>query len=204
MSLIAIAHLPASGGREIGKMVAHELHLPYIDQEIVQGVAHKLGISEALANSLDEKAERLVDQILTSLRHGLAFELPQMEPNEAMEVDLTEYQQATRDILTTVAASHHAVIAGHGANFFLRGRTCFYSVFVYGSLENRVERLMKREVINRAEALKRLHKSDHEKAFYIKSLYGANWSDPAYYQLVINTDYMSLGSAAHQIIELVR
>jgi len=202
MTIIAISHQIGSGGREIGKLVADKLGVSYIDREIVEGVAQRLGISEADATQMDEKAEHLADQIFAGFRLQVAGYAAQINPGDM--VDIPTYQEATQGVLATVASYPSVVIAGHGANFFLAKRTALFSVFIYAAAANRIERLKKRAIISQEEAAKELHVSDGERAHYIKTLYHANWRDPDHYHLLINTDKISLETAANLIIKVVK
>ncbi len=202
MTIIAISHQIGSCGREIGKLVADKLGVPYVDHEIVEGVAQRLGISEAEANQMDEKAEHLVDQILAGFRMQVAGYAAQI--NTDAIIDIPTYQEATQGVLATVASYPSVVIAGHGANYFLAKRPALFSVYIYAATVNRIERLKKRSVISQEEATKQVHISDGERAYYIKTLYHANWRDPDHYHLLINTDKIGPELAARLIIQAVK
>jgi cytidylate kinase len=200
MTIIAISHQLGSGGREIGQRVAHDLGWPYVDNEIVQGVANRLGISEATATAFDEKADHLIDQIFSAYRYDVPLDPTTLvqEP----DVDTLTYQQATQGVIETVAASGNVVIAGHGANFYLKDREDLLSIFVFAGPETRAKRLMERDKLNLAEAMKQLHHNDYERAHYIKSLYHADWCDRKFYDLLINTSHLSIETAACLIDQL--
>src|SRR3569623_446893 len=146
MPVITISHEIGSGGREIGQMVAKKLGLPFIDQEIVQGVANRLGISKKAAEELDERADHLIDRILASLSIEAAGIL--QDTDTSAVVSTSAYQRAAQGVLETVVAGGNGVIAGHGANFYLAGRPGFFSVFIYAPLEARVQKVMQRRSIN--------------------------------------------------------
>jgi cytidylate kinase len=197
MPLITISHQIGSGGREIGQKVATKLGVNYIDREIVQGVAQRLGITETDASDLDERADHLIDQIFSSLQYDMVGAMAQY--SEEKLVDRQTYLKATHAVLDSVAETGNAVIAGHGANFYLAGRANFLSVFIYAPHNIRIERLMKRENLTEVLAHKLLHTSDSERSHYIKSIYKADWRDPYNYHLEINTSFATYDLAADLI-----
>ena len=201
MTIIAISHQLGSGGREIGQRVAHDLGWPYVDHEIVQGVANRLGISEATATAYDEKADHLIDQIFSAYRYDVPLDPTSLD--EEATVDTLSYQQATQGVIETVAARGNVVIAGHGANFYLKNRDDLISIFIFASLESRAKRLVERDKLNLAEATRQLHHNDSERAHYIKSLYHADWCDRKFYDLLLNTSQLSIETAARLIGQLV-
>jgi cytidylate kinase len=200
MTIIAISHQLGSGGREIGQRVAQDLGWPYVDHEIVQGVANRLGISEATAKALDEKADHLIDQIFSTFRYDVPLDPTPFDEEPA--VDTLTYQQATQGVIETVAARGNVVIAGHGANFYLKNRDDLLSIFIFASLETRSKRLMERDNLNMTEATKQVQHNDNERAHYIKSFYHADWCDRRYYDLLINTSRLSIEAAATLIDQL--
>ncbi|MEI6046183.1 MAG: cytidylate kinase-like family protein [Chloroflexota bacterium] len=201
MPVITISHQIGSGGREIGQAVATAMGLPYIDREIVQGVAQRLNISEDTAKLLDEHADHLVDQVFGAFRY-MPLEIGEMV--EDIGLDTQTYQRTTQTVLEAVAAKGQVVIAGHGANFFLNKRTDVLSVFIYAPVETRIERVMQYENLNQADATKRVHKSDGERAHYIKTFYHVDWRDPNHYQLMINTAFAPYGLTASVIEQAAR
>ncbi|HEX2909349.1 MAG TPA: cytidylate kinase-like family protein [Chloroflexia bacterium] len=199
MPLITISHQVGSEGRRIGQMVAQKLKLPYIDREIVQGVAQRLGITEEVAESLDEHADHMVDQIFKAFSMDLAYPMDEDETNRF--VDVLTYSQATQAVLDTVAKSGNAVIAGHGANFYLAKRANFLSVYIFAPLEKRIEKVMQRDKVDHNEATRMVHHNDTERCHYIKSIYKADWRDPDNYHLLINSAYTSPELASELIVK---
>ncbi len=199
MPIITISHQFGSGGRAIGQEVAKQLDLPYIDREIIRGVANRLGISETVAGELDEKADHLIDQLFSAFSWDLMGGM--VEPVEQNLVDKTAYTKATQAVLDTICDTGNAVIAGHGANFYLKDRADFLRIFIYGPVASRIERLMKLDGISQPEAAQKVNQKDNERGHYIKSLYRADWRDPNNYHLMINTAVVPQDLAARIIVD---
>lgn len=202
MAVITIAHQIGSGGREIGQAVAKRLQVPYIDREIVQGVARKLGISETLASEMDEKTRGVLQLLFNNLTYYSALALPydNVDP-ERLTVDDATYQEAARAVIEASAAGNQGVIAGHGANFCLAHHSDILSVYIYAPVHQRTNTLILRENITKEAAARLVSQNDNDRAHYIKTQFGANWHDPSYYHLMINTGAIKPGLAAELIVQ---
>lgn len=199
MPIITIAHQLGSGGREIGQMVAKKLNLLFIDRQVIQEVANELGISEAEAQDLHEKADNVINQVFSLFRFNLTGPLTSTKPTQ--QVETITYQEATKVVLERIAANNDLVIVGHGANFYLAGRPNVLSVFIYAPASHRINVLMERDHISQAEATRQIQQNDAARAHYIRSFYGADWRDPDEYHLMLNTAIYPPDSAADLVVQ---
>jgi hypothetical protein len=95
------------------------------------------------------------------------------------------------------------VLRGWGATCVLRGVPHVVRVRVTRSFESRVQWVMDDlETDSRASAEAEVRRSDNAHAARMHGTYGVTWGDPLLYDLVINTDRVSVDSAAHLILEL--
>lgn len=186
MPVITISHQVGSGGREIGQALAQRLGLDYIDREIVQGVAQRLGINENIAEDMDGKAQSTILRILSLIAGGPTVTMVPPDGSE-MQVDERRYFQATQEVIAAACESNHAVIAGHGANFALRGKPEVLDVFIYAPREQRIATIMARDNLTHEQAAEQVHSSDHDRIHYIKTYYNCDWQHPSNYHLLINT-----------------
>ena len=93
----------------------------------------------------------------------------------------------TEQVIREAAASGNVVIVGRGAGFVLRDNPDVFRVFLRAPETVRVRTLMDRFGLTEAEARRRMHETDSNRAAYIKQLYGHDWCDPDEYDLVVNT-----------------
>ena len=207
MAVITISHQIGSCGREIGQKVAQKMGYPYVDREIVQGVAARLGVTEDEASDHDEKADSLISQIIGSLGYTSLGGPTILNEEMAAQVgtdsylDTAKYHKATQQVIETVSAQGNVVIAGHGAKFYLEGRPGVLSVFIYAGTDKRVKTIMERDHLDYNRAAKVVHDNDHARSHYIKTLYHADWSDRQNYLLLINTSLASPELAANLIVK---
>ncbi len=62
---------------------------------------------------------------------------------------------------------------------------------------------MENEGVDEKRAGLMIRQSDHDSSGYIKSFFNADWDDPNFYDLLINTDRLSVQTGAKSIIESV-
>ena len=67
----------------------------------------------------------------------------------------------------------------------------------------RIEMAMEREGINPQQASVKIDQVDAERARWTEFVFGANWADPSLYDLLLNLERMSLGSAAEMVCRAV-
>jgi hypothetical protein len=92
----------------------------------------------------------------------------------------------------------------------LRGITHVLRVFVIAPFELRVKRVMKKmsgqaqEGVDVRTTVEMVRRSDQEKHGRIRYLYDVDWGDPALYDLVLNTEKLSIDAGVEAIAGLVR
>jgi cytidylate kinase len=145
-----------SGGLEIGRMVAGETGLLYLDQEIIGEVARRLGIDAEQAAHLDEQTVGAVRHILDALHSSNFFSLnlpallkPRQPPAHSREL---VYWLFTRRVILEMATEGNAVIIGRGSQFLLHDSARTLHIYIFAPLEQRVANVMEHELVSRQEA----------------------------------------------------
>ena len=72
---------------------------------------------------------------------------------------------------------------------------------VIASLEKRIENLVGRGW-HREVAIKAIHRSDHERGAFIKFAFGVDWDNPELYDLVLNTDNLTVDMAVNTVLHI--
>ncbi len=188
MPIITISRQTGSGGATIGQQLAERLQASYVNTQIIQEVAHRLGITEAAAARYDERAEPFVERLTRILVADPSFAIagrpvtapPFKSPTEA-------FVEVTRQLVREAAATGNAVIFGHGAQFILAGEPGVLHVRFVAPLPFRVERVMRRARLDRREAERRVREEDRRRAEHIRQHYQADWNAPEPFHLILNT-----------------
>jgi cytidylate kinase len=174
MSIVAISPTTGSLGDEIGREVARALGYEFADREIIEKAAARFGEGVMdLAHATEEKPtlwERFVD------------------PNR-------RYMTYVEAIVLEMAGRDNVVLAGRGAVFLLIKMRHVLRVRVSAPERVRAARLEEQGLVPDAAA-DLVRQSDSELGARVRYLYHVDWNDPLLYDLVINTDRLTVAEGA--------
>jgi cytidylate kinase len=189
MPVITVSRLTGCGGAEIGQRLAERLGASYLNTQIIQEVAHRLGISEVTAAEYDERAEAFIERLARVLWLSNPALAPISAPGSALPFESTTqaFVEVTRELVREAARTGNAVIFGHGAQFILAQQPEVLHVRFIAPLAFRVERVMQRKQISRAEAERKVREEDQRRANAIRQFYHADWHAPDPFHLILNT-----------------
>lgn len=201
--VVTISRQFGSGGAEIGRIVAEQSGLHYLDQSIIGEVAKRLGINEEQAARQDEQVVGEVGHILEALRSSSPFSLhynnvfqPTDLPTQAQEV---AYLRLTQRVLLELATEGDVVIVGRGSQFLLHGAARTLHIYIFAPLDFRIEQVMNLHHVDRNSAREMIERRDYEHNAYLGRYYGGNQHQPNLYHLLINTSLFTYELAAHLI-----
>ncbi len=201
--VVTISRQFGSGGAEIGRIVAQESGLLYVDHEIIGEVARRLGINEEQAARQDEQTAGAVGHILEALQSSSPFNLnyttllkPAVAPAQAREA---AYLRLTQRVILELATEGNVVIIGRGSQFLLHGAPRTLHIYIFAPLEYRIEQVMKFYQLDRAAAKELIERRDYEHNSYLSHYYGGNQNHPYLYHLLINTGLFTYELAADLI-----
>jgi cytidylate kinase len=210
MPVITVSRLTGSGGAAIGQRLAERLGASYLNTQIIQEVAHRLGISEATASQYNERAEAFIERLARVLWLSTPALAPISSPASAVPFESTTqaFVEVTRQLVREAAHTGNAVIFGHGAQFILAEQPGVLHVRFIAPLPDRIERVMRRDGCSRAEAERRVREEDQRRANAIRQFYGADWHAPDPFHLILNTtlwdEEACIRLVLHAVEELTR
>ncbi len=184
MAIITISHEMGAGGPEIGMAVAQRLGYHYVDQELISDAAHRYGLLEEKLSHLDESKPTVFERFDTETRRYLTV----------IETALFEF-----------AEQDNVVLMGRGGQWLLRGVSHAFRIRVKAPFELRVKRAVKKlagqmgEAVNPRAVTNMLRRDDAEKSGRGRYLYEVDINDPSLYELVVNTEKLSIESAVELI-----
>lgn len=148
-----------AGGPQIGRMLSETLGIEYYDRDLVDKIAHQLGVDKELV----EKAD-------TEKRVQYEFETT-LGPRYANLTNKVIYlqQQAIEKM-----AELPCVIIGRSANYILQDHKDVLNLFIYAPKEIRVRSVMEQLGVDRGKALDMIDSNDiqlHERHKYITGTY---------------------------------
>ena len=182
MPVIALTQEMGSLAKEIALQVAQDANLAVMRHEVLENIAEKMHVPTSLISRLREGKAGLVERITTDRDRVAVY---------------------TAEEVFALADKGNVVLRGWGTTCLLRPVPHVVSVRITRPLPKRVEWLMNELGTNDAGfAESEIRRSDNAHASKIHAQFGVTWGDPLLYDLVLNTDRMSVESAAAQILQL--
>lgn len=200
-NVICISHADGAGGRQVGKLVAERLGYRYVDEEIVARAAAKGGISPADVADEEQRKSALV-RLVRELGRGAATESYGF-PGPAGPASTAPAPDAVRsliqDAIAETASTGKVVIVAHAAARALSEKAGVLRVLVSASPGTRARRVAEEQELELRDAKRRIADSDAARADYLRRFYDVRSEQPADYDLVVNTDSLTIERA----VELV-
>jgi len=184
MTVIAMTQEMGSLAKDVADQLASDLGLATMRHEVVDHVSSRMRVPTSLINRL---------------REGKAGAIERLRADKA---SLAVYM--AEEVLE-VASRGNVVLRGWGATCLLRRVRHVVSVRITRPLAQRVAWLQERlGTDDAAFAEEEIRRSDRAHAARMQAQFGVTWGDPLLYDLVLNTDRVSVESCAAQIAALSR
>jgi cytidylate kinase len=200
-TVVCISHAAGAGGEEVGRLVAERLGFLYVNEEIVARAAAKGGVDAADVAD-EERRKSLAARALNAIAQGggEAWTLGAVGPlSSREELDSDDIRSLIRETIEQTAARGKAVIVAHAASYAIGHGHGVLRVFVTASPETRTSRVAEEEGLDQAGAARAVKESDAGRADYLKRFYDVREESPTHYDLVLNTDGLSVEQAADLI-----
>jgi len=182
---VTISRQTGAGGSEIARRLANEFKMDLMGSQIIQHVAESTKMSTKVVETLDEKAVTQIDSMVTSL-----FANRHLSPD-------VYFRHLTR-VIATIGEHGNAIIVGRGANFILPKDRTFRIRFI-APLDYRIRHFMTSRGMSQADSQKYVEKKDTDRTGFIKKYFKIDASDPAHYDMVINTETLGIDGAVMAI-----
>jgi cytidylate kinase len=206
MPIVTISRQFGAGGSSVAGIVAAELGVEVVDKKLIEEVARRLSLRPSDVEAEEERPRTLLERLVrsfSSLEPGMGAGWTPPYPDPLFD-PRKEIIHLTEQVIGEVADGGNAVIVGRGAGFVLRDRPGVFRVFLRAPEAARIKTLVARQELDEAEAKRKMHETDSNRAAYIKQLYGRDWCDPDEYDLVVNTGLVGYETAAKMILLGVR
>ncbi len=182
--IITIAREHGSSGKQIGKLVARELGIPFYYKEMVALAAHESGLDREFISDIHKNApDALRDLYLSS--HAVQRAI-----------------KAQANIIRKIADNGSCVIVGRAADYVLRNYKNVMRVFIHAPEEYRIGRVMEVYGDTLSEAKRNIRRSDKARASYYRHISGKRWGDAGNYELIVDSS-VGVEKAAELILDYV-
>ena len=199
--IITISREFGSGGRELGKRLAEELHVAYYDREIVTAIAQRSDLAE------DYVGQILENRIMTYYPITVASSFAAMPPTDTLHYVNHGIYNAQNEIIRELGQKSDCVIVGRCADYILEDQKP-YDIFVYSNMDARLARCRakggKDAELTDKELIKKIQAIDKSRAQYYRFYTGRTWGERTNYDLCVNTSGWDIEKLAKLIAELIR
>ena len=185
ISVVTFSRERGSGGDILAERLAEKLGYELFHQEVLHNMAESARVSVQFVETLDEKSVSVLEEWISSLvdkRH--------LWPDQ--------YLQHLMKIIGTIGKHGRAVIIGRGSNFVLPPDKRL-SIRVIAPMEQRIRNLSKELGITVEEAKQKITKTELDRKGFIKKYFNADITDIFNYDLIINTENLSIDDAINAI-----
>lgn len=167
--IVTIAREHGSSGKQIGKIVAEKLGIPFYYKEMIALAAHESGLDKEFISDIHKNSPKIMRNLYLSTRvvqHAVA---------------------AQEKIIRKIADCGSCVIVGRAADYVLKDRENVVRVFIHAPTEYRVGRVMQVYGDGLREAKRNIDRSDKARAAYYKHVSGNRWGDAKNYELTVDS-----------------
>lgn len=186
-TVITISREYGSGGRYIGRLVADKLGIKFYDRDLVEKLSEKTGLSTEYIENNEQKRG-----VLDALNNGCYYNLTNADELFVQESEL----------IKDVAQNESCVIIGRCSDFILKDNKDVINIFVYSTMENKINRAIEKYGLSKKDAEKEIENIDKLRSNHYKHYTGKVWGDNDNYDLCINSDTFGVEKAADMICEI--
>lgn len=167
--IITIARQHGSSGKQIGKLVAEKLGIPFYYKEMTALAAQESGLDREFISDINKNSPQILRDLYLStkvVRHAI---------------------EAQYKIIRKIADNGSCVIVGRAADYVLSDYENVIRIFIHAPEDYRIDRVMEIYGDTHEEAVKNIHRSDIARTNYYKNISGLVWGNKENYELVVDS-----------------
>ena len=166
--IITIGREHGSSGKQIGKIVAQKLGIPFYYKEMTALAAQESGLDREFIADINTDSP--------SILHSLY-----------LSTDVVQRAIVAQDhVIKKIADEGSCVIVGRAADHVLKGYDDVINVFIYAPEDYRIGRIMEVYGDDYETAKKNIRHSDEARSSYYKNISGNSWGDRHNYHIMID------------------
>src|SRR5262245_8688539 len=185
MAVVAITREMGSLGNEVAAGLGNELGLPVVYHEVIDHLADRMRVRRS-------HVIRLLD--------GHAGLLERLTADK-----VSMFLHSSDEVIALAQQGKGAIIRGWGATHLLRGVPHVVCVRVCAPFKVRHQRMMQRVGSDDAEMVAdEIHRNDEAHTAIMRRNFDLRWTDSEHYDVVLNTERVTVGECVDEILRLVR
>lgn len=167
--ILTIAREHGSSGKQIGKIVAERMGIPFYYKEMTALAAQESGMDQEFISGINKNSPQRLHDLYLSTKV------------------IQQAVIAQNKIINKIADQGSCVIVGRAADYVLKERKDVVRVFVYAPDEYKIRRVMELYGDTEEQAIQNIRRSDDARAAYYRSISGYEWGDRHHYDLLIDS-----------------
>lgn len=200
--VVCISAADGAIGEEIGPLVAGGLGFGLVNEQIVAHAAKEAGVEGHVMADVEQRRSvvgRVIHQLLgaTASDVSYGFTAPVIvEPAPPVE----NLRGLIRNVIEEIASRGEAVIVSHAASHALATRPDTLRILITAGPDTRRARIEDARKVTEKEAQKLVARGDANRADYIKRFYQVSPELPTHYDIVLNSDRLSVDQVVDMIV----
>lgn len=167
--IITIAREHGSSGKQIGRLVAERLGIPFYYKEMTALAAQESGLDQEFISDINVNSPSHLNSLYLS-------------------TDVVQQAvQAQDKVIRKIADNGSCVIIGRAADYVLRDYEDVVRIFIYAPEDYKIKRVMEIYGDSAEDAKKNVRKSDEARASYYRNISENTWGDRRNYELMIDS-----------------
>lgn len=201
--IITISRQYAAGGGAVARQVAEALGWTLVDNELVERVAERAGLTPEEVASREERVPGFVERLASTLAHS-APELVTPSEREFDIPDELRLVRITESVVADMAAAGRLVMVGRAAPAVLTHTSDAMHLKVVAPVADRIRTAVERLGVDPRDAERTVREVDGNRARYHREYYDRDWNDPSHYHLVLNTGALGLAGTVDVVLDRAR
>ncbi len=197
--IITISRELGAGGSEVARQVAEALGWRVVDNELVDQIAARTGLSPAEVREREERAPGFLERLIRMLTKA-APEMLTPAAEHVPELEEAHLVQMTQTVVEEIARAGRVVLVGRAAPAVLSRDCDAIHLKIVAPKAWRVEAVMARLGIGPDQAAAEVESSDANRKRYHEQYYERDWNDASYYHLVLNTAALGIPHTVATIV----
>jgi cytidylate kinase len=202
--IVSISRELGAGGGSIGEVLARELGATLLDERaIIERLADRHGISTDYLSRTCERPPTFGESLIADLARASAM----LPFNTEWRMPDDPIIERVRSLVFECAEDGHVVVIGHGGVSLLGWRPAgvrVLAMLLQAGSNWRIEQLARRCAIDRAEAQRRIARTDEARKRYLRHYFDNDIYDSRQYDLVLNTERLGLELAIELATQAAR
>jgi cytidylate kinase len=186
---ICISREAGAGGEDIARLVGQKLGWKVYDNELIEAIAHRMGVPLDEVRILDELAPSVVQDWLLPLREEY------YAPQEA-------YLDHLAKLIEAIGRAGESILVGRGAGYMLPRETSL-AIRVIAPMKVRAQRLAERMGVSVRTARRAARDLDRRRLQFDRTMYRARSNDPHNFDMVLDSHSLGLEIASDCVAHAV-